>query len=662
MKEKAFLPRMGDSPSGRLMRSLMRIMALMLMVAFPALRANAWNIVASEIAFSDHLQSDGYVDVYFPFYDYDGNNEALHQDWSSNIQVNGVPVVYMRSIESGSGWQKGSFMKLWAYRINGKAAEVRVVTDQHGTTTSYVGTPINALSAWSDTPSKTTAFEITPKSNGTSYVTVRVWPNVADLEKGVTIKTVFHMNRESGNDVTLTKESSPLTFDKSAYTTKFPALNWAPSQDRPGYFDVYFTPTNYRTYDTYKFGSSGDLTRVTSSNKIVKQYMRASSVRKVKMTYNVALSEYQKFSKTDSVMIKAYAYPYYMSVNVNDLKNVKISWTVSRDTMVTNQYTGDKWVVERADNAEFSNPTEVGRVSFDMKTKTYTLTEDVSALNLNGTYYYRVRRTAIDDWGWDSNVTKTCSKVISSKHQYVKSASARMNSTGDKAIITWDWTGSIWTTGSKVMLQRTNKTRSTSTTIEIPQDSVQAKSYTEPLPTTCEVYEYKIYVQPGSSSYSTQTAVDVNEVMGPDNKPIELFTQNQGSVKSIEASKGYYNDCVILEWTTDGRPIESFSISARVHGSGAKFKQVGQLTANPGSTTCTYKDNMCLPGIIYDYIVTTICHCGDDAYIIDSDPVIGFRTPTGNINGRVTYGSGQAVMGVEVCAVPEEGSEIGGKA
>ena len=168
MKEKAFLPRMGDSPSGSLMRSLMRIMALMLMVAFPALRANAWNITASDITFSDHLQSDGYVDVYFPFYDYDGNNEALHQDWSSNIQVNGVPVVYMRSIESGSGWQKGSFMKLWAYRIDGKAAEVRVMTPKQGTERSYWDTPITSLSEWSKTPSQTTVFEITPESNGTS--------------------------------------------------------------------------------------------------------------------------------------------------------------------------------------------------------------------------------------------------------------------------------------------------------------------------------------------------------------------------------------------------------------------------------------------------------------------------------------------------------------
>lgn len=50
--------------------------------------------------------------------------------------------------------------------------------------------------------------------------------------------------------------------------------------------------------------------------------------------------------------------------------------------------------------------------------------------------------------------------------------------------------------------------------------------------------------------------------------------------------------------------------------------------------------------------------------LLESDEVltdVGFRTPTGDIYGRVTFENGQAVAGAKVTAEPTEGSGVPGK-
>ena len=135
-----------------------------------------------------------------------------------------------------------------------------------------------------------------------------------------------------------------------------------------------------------------------------------------------------------------------------------------------------------------------------------------------------------------------------------------------------------------------------------------------------------------------------------------------GKVTSFVTSKGYYSDHVELEWTCDQNPIEVFAIRAREYGTGNDFRQIDQVQASQSSTYYTYSDTKSIPGVVYEYEIVAIASCGNQPV---SSPYehheIGFRTPTGDIYGRVTFESGQAVPDVEVRAEVSEGSGITGK-
>ncbi|MCF0214780.1 MAG: LamG domain-containing protein, partial [Muribaculaceae bacterium] len=312
--------------------------------------------------------------------------------------------------------------------------------------------------------------------------------------------------------------------------------------------------------------------------------------------------------------------------------------------------------MERADNPDFANPTEVCRKYFTEGATSYTYTDQVNDLNLNGTYYYRIRRTAVDKWGWASALTKTAEVDLVMNHIHVTNASATMDESGSKAVITWDWNGNVWLNNSKVTIVRTNESRSTTATFTPSAQEFADRKFVDLLPTTCDVYSYKMYVTPGSSYYRTQDELTVAEPNG------RLFVAVMGDFESIEASKGYYGDCIMLDWTTDDKPIESFSITARMHGSDTPYKQIGQLTASTGLTNYTYTYDKCVAGVLYDFQVLAISHCGNDAVTMKSDEIIGFSRPTGTVNGRITFGSGQNVKDVTVKAVPEENSFTKNKA
>ena len=66
MKTKIYLPFAGDSPGGCTRRQLLRALVFLMLLAFASPRANAYNIVSSEVSFINMLQDEGYIEVYFP--------------------------------------------------------------------------------------------------------------------------------------------------------------------------------------------------------------------------------------------------------------------------------------------------------------------------------------------------------------------------------------------------------------------------------------------------------------------------------------------------------------------------------------------------------------------------------------------------------------------
>lgn len=97
--------------------------------------------------------------------------------------------------------------------------------------------------------------------------------------------------------------------------------------------------------------------------------------------------------------------------------NTLLTWnTGSADA---NCQTGDFFEVQRADNADFTGAVDVGSLAFSPAT-TYNLEDKCGVLNLNGRYYYRVRRNKQPAWGWALMADASVEKSVS--HQYVASA------------------------------------------------------------------------------------------------------------------------------------------------------------------------------------------------------------------------------------------------
>lgn len=314
--------------------------------------------------------------------------------------------------------------------------------------------------------------------------------------------------------------------------------------------------------------------------------------------------------------------------------------------------TNDQFEIQRSNNPDFNNPEQIGTIAYKKKQQEYEFIDDVTDKNFNGIFYYRIRRTQPSQWNWDHSVSTQVRFVM--KHLKISSATATMTESGLVKIGWTDNDGNIFSNDSKIILKTIKEEGGMTTERELTDDEIAAKSCEEAIPTRCEVYRYEIYVKTGAPAYEQQTPVTVKSD-GP------LYVSSLGNIVSINSSKGYYSDRVALEWETDGGTIELFSIQSRIYGSGESFKQIDQINANISSKLYQYSDVKAVPGTIYEYQVVATATCGGNIDYRPSDYSIGFRSPTGNIYGRVTFENGQAVNNVEVRAEVAEGNGITGK-
>ncbi|MGN0229355.1 MAG: LamG-like jellyroll fold domain-containing protein, partial [Muribaculaceae bacterium] len=378
-----------------------------------------------------------------------------------------------------------------------------------------------------------------------------------------------------------------------------------------------------------------------------------TSAYDVVLDYRKKINDVVSIKDTYTTNIKAYPWPEELTATFKDGGIIDLKWEVKSPTGAF--INGDQFEIERSTKSDFSTATSIAKIDYNSSKTTYTYSDDVSGTKFDGTYYYRLRRTSsASKWGWNGAVTTSI--AVKTEHKFIKSAFAKM--VGDSvANITWEYdNGNIWTSDAKVTITRFNQGKGTNYTITVPADSLAKRSYSDKLTTTCDVYSYDIAVVPSGSVYTKQTPVEVKS-------DGNIFRSESGRVLTFIASKGYFSDHVELEWTSDGKPIDVFSIRAREYGSGNDFKQIEQVTANLASKEYSFSHTKSIPGVVYEYQIATVTKCGDQnvTHVCDHRE-IGFRTTTGDIYGRVTFESGQAVPDVEVRAEFTEGSGISGKA
>lgn len=589
----------------------------------------------------DNLRTKGYIEIVLPIYEDDNMDEAIKP--GSYVELNGRKVFDVYS-EDEAGKFQGEASWYWAKAkfYPGSAAKVRtyVTATQDG---------YNA-STWYDLNEKTQMFPYSKVQSKTS-ATYYIYPNVADLQKeSISVKVHIRPDENFYGDGTDFDKELPLP--NLNMKAEVPSLSWNYSS-QSGKFKVSF---NGISGDLYKLTGDYNYTTIQNSGNIEKDGYTISTTSETSITleYRDKLSDYQYFDGSVIVKVPAMQLPVdFKAVQAAD-GNVDLTWSIPG--YGGEKVTGDKFEIQRADNSEFNNASVIGSVDFINTTETrqYSFTDNVADKNLNGTYFYRLRRTTPSQWNWE--FCKIASLDMVSLHKYIQSAEVRVVGI-DMAQVTWTFdNGNIWSDNATVIITRTNENRATTAIITVPKDSITSKggSYTEKIPTTCDVYSYKVHVKPEYTSYYTQDPVSATSEES-------IYSVEIGEIVSVDASKGYFSDNVTIEWKTDGDPVDVFSVRSREYGGSEDFKQIDQVEGNIASTEYQYRDTKAIPGKVYEYQVVAISYCGDENKSQESETIIGFRTPTGDIYGRVTFENGQAVANVEVLAEVAEDSGLTGK-
>lgn len=664
------VPRRASLPPGQANaraagRSMLAMAMLLLLMWCVPQRAMAGYVDDfKETTISDHLDNGGYISVSFIIYNSEGKDDGIDPDWhKSHIDIDSEPVLFIRSLtEHDEPQPHDNKGYRWAqvFKTNSsKVARIETQVIPNLSTGEQVWEEVTAVNVGfgkdspnSDAKNYHQFNYLEPGDETYTYAEFRIYPSAewmkdrGDKGEGITVSGARYIDcTDAGSgtrpdfDVAVEPKTCRFTIPNA------PSLSYNFSQN-VGYQSLTFQGTQN---DKYRI-NGGTQTTIANTGSINTDFEVQNSERKVTVDYYKRFSAYQYYPLSSSITIPAYQHPTDFKVTQQADGDVKVTWSIpSYNGSVVK---GGEFEVQRSKDEKFATAETVGTLPFE-GAKSYSLTDDVSEKNLNGKYYYRLRRTNASAWNW--GYVKSTSIDLSMKHK--KIATARGENIEDGQVkLTWTYDGgNIWSDNSSVMVVRTNTNKGTSTTYAIADD-LNITSYEETLPTTCDVYIYNIYVQPGNSVYAAQSPIMV-ESDG------NLYSTSMGYVATAIASKGYYSDRVSLEWEIDGGAVDMFSIRAREYGSGDEWTQIDQIEANVASTKYQYSDTKSVPGVIYEYQVVAVKACGGgNDQIPYEGEVIGFRTPTGDIYGRVTFENGQAVPDVEVRAEVAEGEGITGKA
>lgn len=570
------------------------------------------------VVITPHI-ADGYIELKIPFYSTIGkNDEALLR--GSYFSVNGNKCLRFwssNSAEEEDEWQKhraDDLYEIWREPVNSETVRVT-----GGRWFKMVNEEVCAI------------FKV----------------YLAEKFLGKDLNYSLHLNPDENSDGMGSEDNS---FDVDGQITGVnysnPSLSYKFS-NTVGKYDVDFSLNSPvpKTGSTYRWDDSLESNFTQSPQTTKFSIIAENKSRSLSFYYKV--SAYQNHMVSASINLPAYSQATNFKAVEKDNADTEITWNANTTNLGTNFIKGDKFEVQRADNKEFNNPVSVKKVDYDSTKPDYSFIDETSNENLNGTFYYRIRRTKTgNEWGWDLSQSTTVNlKMV---HKYILDAQVKFDDSNNIATISWEYNeGNVWTEGSEVLIERTNITGGGVEIISISEDGLASLTYSEELYQMCNKFTYKIYLKPGGAKYSTQNAISVE---GDNVVPVET-----GNILSINASKGYFSNRTEISWKTDEKPIDYFTIKNRIYQSGSSFKQNDIVDGAIGSISYQYIDEQSIPGIIYEYQIIGSVQCADVIAYTDTLYTYGFRTPTGDIYGRVTFENGQAEENVEVRLESDDG-------
>ncbi len=321
---------------------------------------------------------------------------------------------------------------------------------------------------------------------------------------------------------------------------------------------------------------------------------------------------------------------------------VKLTWDLEPGT---GELEAGYFMVERSLYPDFTNAEQLSAtIPYVANQNTgYAYIDDLVAADvMEPKLYYRVTRT-ITAATWSYAFGGSANVSPDYKHVQIDTAYSEMiEKDGFDAIkITWEYNdlSYIWSTDSKFMIVRNNTTTGTSQEISgLTRNDIEKGEYIDQAIQKCNTYTYQVFVLPGNLKFTSKR-----------NTTLPLTPSRMGSLKTADASKGYYSDRVEIEWKSMGT-FNKFSISRRLHGETGEESWRNIQTVDGASVLTDYMtaDQTALPGYLYDYRVIGMLDCSDSTLYSNPVYATGFRTPTGDFYGQVTFPDGQLEDSVEV--------------
>lgn len=377
---------------------------------------------------------------------------------------------------------------------------------------------------------------------------------------------------------------------------------------------------------------------------------------KVKQKYTPSNNNKVTYSTlSDSYTRPAYPQVNEISANYDQVtRKMKVNWNLS--AAPTQNCIEDNMVltIKSTDKATNTANTTTQNIKYMAGKTAYSYEFDVP-LGRSMNYEFSIKRSHTGNSDvWNNTFSKQTSLDVSTKHSNVTAGSvhAVLDEEAKTATITWQTEGDIWSSGTKAVITRINVTTNTTDNIELSKEEFLSGKYVDDMIMVCNEYRYRLTVKP-AEAYGTLPTVAA---------PESIMPTSIGNLVAFTAGKGYYSDRVELAWSSKGN-FERFVINRKEHGApDTDYKQIAVTEGNEAQNDYYYNDVNAVPGVVYDYQIKGQVMCSGN--LLESDEVltdVGFRTPTGDIYGRVTFESGQAVSGAKVSAEATDGSGVPGK-
>ncbi|WP_243699169.1 LamG-like jellyroll fold domain-containing protein [Anseongella ginsenosidimutans] len=341
--------------------------------------------------------------------------------------------------------------------------------------------------------------------------------------------------------------------------------------------------------------------------------------------------------RTEDIIIPAFTHPDSIYASYNAVTNqAEITWTIPKAIGEEVESSGFK--LQRATKPDFSDAIKIDLTPFQNMeyhpdSTSYTFSEAPYA-----DVYYRVTRDLDPDWGW--GMAKTVH--FTAGHAAISGNSGvnlSLDNTGRRAVLQWDTTG-IWAPEAVFIITRIDLDNGNNTNFNLEEKDYFRGEFTDSLLIPCHRYSYKLQVKPPARlGFLTNEPYQTSNTI----LPVEI-----GTISGLIVSKGYFNNRVELQWKSEGG-FDNYIIKRKVYGSSGAFTQLSSVAGGLSSADIVATDQGTSPGIYYEYMVVGVVNCSNTLrYSQDTLYAIGFRAPTGNVYGRVTYENGQAVTGVSV--------------